>query len=114
MKILVGAWFTLPRLGRDAFAAMMKQGVVYDKALGFKLDAATDLESAVSTIRQATGEGVELSVRCFLCGAEACPGCPYIDVCDRARVSPLCLCEKHSPEKGVSGLYEKTFIDSVS
>jgi hypothetical protein len=114
VKILVGAWFVLPRLGRDAFAALMKQGVVYDKSLGFKLDAATDLESAVATIRSATGEAVELSVRCFVCGSEACAGCPYGDVCDRTKVSSLCLCEKHAPEKGVYGLYEKAFADSIS
>lgn len=67
MKILVGSWFALPRLSREAFAALMKEGVVYDKALGFKLDAATDMESAIATIRAATGEEVMLSVRCFVC-----------------------------------------------
>ncbi len=67
MKILVGSWFTLPRLGTDAFSAMMKQGVVYDKKLGFKLDSATDMELAVRTISSALGEEVELTVRCFIC-----------------------------------------------
>ncbi len=87
---------------------MMKQGVVYDKKLGFKLDPATDIELAVRTISAALGEEVELTVRCFLCGTEACPGCPYIEICDRSRVSSLCLCEKHSPEKDVYELYQKT------
>jgi hypothetical protein len=113
MKILVGGWFTLPRLGTDAFSAMMKQGVVYDKKLGFKLDSATDMELAVRTISSALGEEVELTVRCFICGDEACPGCPYIEVCDRRKVSPLCLCEKHAPEKGAYALYQKTFEDSA-
>ncbi len=45
------------------------------------------------------------------CGEEACPGCPYVETCDRRKVSPLCLCEKHAPEKGVYELYQKTFED---
>lgn len=113
MRILVGSWFTLPRLGRDAFAALMKQGVAYDRALGFKIDSATDMESAVRTISAALGENVELTLRCFICGEQACPGCPYIDVCDRSRVSSLCLCENHAPERDVYELYRKTFTDSA-
>lgn len=66
-KILVGGWFDLPRLGRDVFAVLMKQGVVYDKSMGFKLDSATDIQAAVRTLRAATGEEVELSLRCFVC-----------------------------------------------
>ncbi|MDA4121892.1 MAG: hypothetical protein OK456_01775 [Thaumarchaeota archaeon] len=113
MKILIGSWFYLPRMGSEVFSAMMKEGVVYDKKLGFKLDPATDLELAVRTISAGLGDEVELTVRCFLCGTEACPGCPYIETCDRSRVSSLCLCEKHSPEKDVYELYQKTYADSA-
>jgi hypothetical protein len=91
----------------------MKQGVAYDKKFGFKLDSGTDMELAVRTIGAALGEEVELTVRCFICGEAACPGCPYIELCDRRKVSPLCLCEKHSPEKDVYELYQKTYADSA-
>ncbi len=67
MRILVGGWFSLPRLGRDAFALLMKQGVAYDKDMGFKFDAATDLQAAARTVSAATGEEVELILRCFVC-----------------------------------------------
>jgi hypothetical protein len=109
LRILVGGWFSLPRLGRDAFALLMKQGVVYDKDMGFKLDSATDLQAAVRTLAAATGEKVELVLRCFLCGREACDGCPYFSSCDRAAFSSLCLCAEHGPEKSVYGAYSKTF-----
>ena len=105
----MGGWFSLPRLGRDAFLLLMKQGVVYDKEMGFKFDSATDIQAAVRTVSAATGEEVELTLRCFVCGREACPGCPYLHVCDRARFSTLCLCSDHAPEKSVFGLYSKTF-----
>jgi hypothetical protein len=108
-KILVGGWFDLPRLGRDVFAVLMKQGVVYDKSMGFKLDSATDMPAAVRTLRAATGEEVELTLRCFICGKPACPGCPYLESCDRTSVSTLCLCADHAPEKSVYGAYTKQF-----
>ncbi len=109
MKILVGGWFTLPRVGRDVFSLLMKQGVVYDRALGFKFDAGTDLQGAVRTVSAATREEVELVLRCFVCGREACTECPYLSACDRTSVSTLCLCEDHAPEKSVFEQYAKTF-----
>jgi hypothetical protein len=108
-RILVGGWFDLPRVGRDVFSALMKQGVVYDKAMGFKLDSGTDLQAAVRTLRAATGEEVELTLRCFVCGKVACDGCPYLSSCDRASVSTLCLCADHAPERSVFGEYKETF-----
>ncbi len=113
MRILVGGWFSLPRLGRDAFSLLMKQGVVYDKDLGFRLDSATDLKAAVGTLSAATGEEVELVLRCWICGREACPGCPYLRSCDRTSVSTLCLCSEHAPDKSVFEAYSKTFKDSL-
>jgi hypothetical protein len=109
LKIIVGGWFDLPRVGRDVFSVLMKQGVIYDKAMGFKFDSGTDLQAAVRTLSAATGEEVELTLRCFVCGREACPGCPYLPSCDRTSVSTLCLCADHSPEKSVFDLYAKTF-----
>ena len=109
MRILVGGWFSLPRVGRDVFSLLMKQGVAYDRDLGFKFDSATDLPAASRTVSAATGEEVELTLRCFVCGRESCPGCPYLASCDRAAFSTLCLCAEHAPEKAVYGLYSKTF-----
>ena len=71
------------------------------------------MTSAVATIRSATSGEVELTRKVLHSGAEACPGCPYIEICDRRKVSSLCLCGKHSPEKDVYGLYEKTFAESI-
>ena len=56
----------------------MKQGVKYDRVMGFKMDAETDLESAVRTIRSAVGEDVELMVRCFDLREGSLRGCSYL------------------------------------
>lgn len=113
MKVLLGAWFTLPMLGRDSFAALMKQGVKYDKALGFKIDADADVGAVLRTLRSALREDVELSLRCYVCGKEACPGCAYSDVCDRGVVSPACLCAEHSGTSGAFEAYEKTLKETL-
>jgi hypothetical protein len=108
-KVIVGGWFDLPRLGTDVFSALVRRnGVVYDKSTGFKFDASTDIPGAVRTLR-AAGVEVELALRCFVCGKEACTGCPYLASCDRTSVSTLCLCSDHAPEKSVFGEYAKTF-----
>src|SRR5207302_981570 len=67
LRILVGGWFSLPRVGRDVFSLLMKQGVAYDKDLGFKFDSGTDIQAASRTVGAATGEEVELTLRCFVC-----------------------------------------------
>lgn len=113
MKIVLGSWFGLPRLGTAAFSSLMKQGVQYDKALGFKIDSATDVGAAVRTLSSALGEEVEVNLRCLVCGVEACPGCPYATFCDRTKVSSFCLCEKHSGA-GAFGAYQERFAEILS
>ncbi len=109
MKIVVGAWFRLPRLGTDAFSALMRQGVRYDREMGFMLGSDTDVESAVMTLSRVLGEQVDLSLLCMICLNEACPSCPYLSVCDRRTVSPLCLCAEHSAGEDAYRNYVKTF-----
>jgi len=113
MKVLLGSWFTLPRLGTAAFSALMKQGVKYDRALGFRLDVDTDLGSAMTTLRSALGEDVELDLRCIECGKDACPGCRYSSMCDRAKVSSLCLCAEHSSGADAFDTYRRAYAQSL-
>jgi hypothetical protein len=113
MKIVIGAWFKLPRLGTAVFSALMREGVKYDRQTGFMLSPETDVESAVRTIGAATSEPVELSVRCYVCLNIACSGCPYFDACDRRKVSPMCLCGEHSGRKDVYETYQATFLSTL-
>lgn len=113
MKILVGGWFRLPSLGRDAFSQLMKAGVEYSKEFGFRVGSQTDLESAVGLIVSVTGEEVELAVRCFVCGREACVGCEYLGVCDRRRVASPCLCGEHASAPGAFEAYSKTLREGL-
>jgi hypothetical protein len=114
MKIVVGAWFSLPRLGSDVFSTLMRQGVRYDREMGFMLAAETDVESAVITLRRVLGEEVDLSLLCTVCLREACPSCPYLSTCDRGRVSPLCLCEEHASGEGAYRNYVNTFTQMLA
>lgn len=113
MKVLVGGWFSLPRMGREVFSQLMRCGVEYDKGMGFRMSAQTDIESAVAIIGSAVGEKVDVSVRCFICGLVACPGCPYLDSCDRRRVSPLCLCHEHASAGDAYDSYKLAFSENL-
>ena len=112
-EVIVGGWFDLPRLGSEVFSALVRrEGVGYDRSMGFRFDAATDIRAAVKTLASA-GVEVELSLRCFVCGKESCSGCPYLSSCDRAAVSTYCLCADHAPERSVFGQYAKAFESSL-
>ena len=112
-RVVMGGWFDLPRLGSEAWSALVRrQGVAYDKSMGFKFDSGTDLPAAVATLRSA-GVEVELVLRCFVCGKPACDGCPYLQACDRTAVSSYCLCADHAPEKAPFAQYSRTFDSSL-
>lgn len=96
MKIVLGNWFKLPFLGKDVFSALMRAGVKYSTGSGFMITEETDVKQAVSVIASATGENVEIFLKCFVCGKEACADCPYLSLCDRTSVSVSCLCGEHS------------------
>jgi hypothetical protein len=109
VKIIVGSWFKLPRLGGDVFAALMKAGVKYETGMGFMLTSDTDRYAALRVIESALGDDVDLSLRCIVCLREACPGCPFIEDCDRSKVSSLCLCDEHSSPEGAYARYVSAF-----
>ncbi|HXW37433.1 MAG TPA: hypothetical protein VEJ36_05995 [Nitrososphaerales archaeon] len=114
MKIVLGSWFSLPRLGTEAYASLIRSGAKYESGMGFMLPQDCDLSEAVRIIRKATGEGVQLAVRCVVCLKEACVSCPYDDVCDRSVVSPMCLCGVHSSGEGAYEGYVAAFLSSLS
>jgi hypothetical protein len=112
IKIVVDSWFSLPRLGTEAFSSLMKAGVKYEKGMGFMFTQQTDLDYGARTLEMATGENVELSVRCFLCLQEACVDCTYQTVCDRKSISPMCLCAEHLTADDAYDAYVKAFEES--
>jgi hypothetical protein len=114
VKIVIGSWFNLPRLGTDVFSSLMKAGVKYDKGRGFMFSSETDLQAATRTIGRATDEEVELSVRCFVCLREACVSCPFQGICDRRTVSSMCLCEDHFSAPDAYTGYVQAFEASLA
>jgi hypothetical protein len=114
LRIVIGGWFKLPRLGMDVFSALMKIGVRYDREMGFMLSSDTDVDSAVRVISRSLGEPVELSLRCFVCLNVACEPCPYVSICDRRKVASMCLCSEHSRGEGAYEGYVGTFVSSLA
>jgi hypothetical protein len=67
LRIPFNKWFSLPRLGRDAFSELMKARVKYETRLGFKISSDTDLNRALSVLSNALDQKVELEWFCFIC-----------------------------------------------
>lgn len=58
---------------------------------------------------QACAEVLEL--KCAVCGGPAgCQSCEFLEDCDRARVSQLCICKKCYELKDSFGLYQKAIL----
>lgn len=86
-RIAENTWFSLPRLGRDVFAELMRARVKYDTKLGFKFTSETDIPRALSILRRALDQQVELEARCFICdnplGEAEEPGAVICAECER-------------------------------
>jgi hypothetical protein len=94
IKIVVGDWFHLPRLGKEVFVKLMKNARLrYDAQKGFIVESNTDLATVVSTLKSALGENIEVVLKCIVCGTPVeCELCTYDQACDRRTVSRKCIC----------------------
>jgi hypothetical protein len=115
MKIVLGQYFRLPRLGKDVFIKLMKLGVKYDKKHGFIFDDQTDVKSVVLLISDVLGEEVKLYTRCALedDNVAPCDECLYKEDCDRKVVSFLCLCNDCYKSKDAFALYSSHLASLV-
>jgi len=85
----------MPRVGGDVFRRLVKDaGLKYDRSKGFQATSETDLGMAVSILKGALREEVEVYLRCFICGRPVeCGECGYREICDPIKVSQACICE---------------------
>lgn len=102
IKIKLGKWTRLPRLGGNAFKDLMRSGVRYESGRGFLVDTNADLKKVRYIISGAlNGAPVEFIFNCMVCGREvSCRDCSYRGVCSIEDSSHMCLCEKCLRERG--------------
>ncbi len=95
IRISLGKGFTLPRLGRDSFARLMRNGVEYNKANGlFTIKDASRLESIVAIIKESTSDSVSIELPCVICSNDAgCYECEFSSSCNRLQVACKCICK---------------------
>lgn len=95
IRISLGKGFTLPRLGKDAFARLMRSGVEYNKANGlFTIKDASKLDSIVAIIKESTSVPVSIELPCVICSNDAgCYECEFSSSCNRLEVACKCICK---------------------
>ena len=96
IKIVLGDWFSLPRMSRETFLKLMRVArLKYDSKRGFRVEKNTDLFAVASILKAAVGEDVEFALTCFVCGKPVeCESCIYRNACDRRMVSQNCICDE--------------------
>lgn len=102
IKIKLGRWTRLPRLGKNAFKDLMRSGVKYESGRGFLVDTDADLKKVRYIISGAlNGAPVEFIFNCLVCGREvSCRDCSYRVVCSIEDSSHMCLCKECLRERG--------------
>ncbi|MFQ5969075.1 MAG: hypothetical protein ACE5J2_01080 [Nitrososphaerales archaeon] len=96
IKILLGSWFNLPRVGPDVFSKLMRYAKLkYDREKRmFLVQPETDLAALTGILKEALKGDVIIELPCFVCSKSAgCSECEFVDVCDRTIVSSHCVCK---------------------
>ena len=117
IKILLGDWFTLPRVGSDVFSKLMRQArLKYDREKRmFKVEPETNVTALTAILREALKDDVVIELPCFVCGKSAgCAECEFVDFCDRTSVSNQCICKVCSDESDAYERYCDTFMEKLA
>lgn len=117
IRILLGNWFSLPRVGPDVFSRLMRQArLKYDRQKRmFIVMPETDISVLTSILKEALKQDVVVELPCFVCGKSAgCSECEFVDVCDRTSVSNQCICKGCHEQKEAYGNYCDKFLQSLA
>jgi hypothetical protein len=113
IKILLGNWFGLQRVGPDVFSALMRQArLKYDREKRmFMVAPETDVSVVVAILKEALKDDVVIELPCFVCGRSAgCSECEFLDVCDRTEVSNQCICKGCQEHADAYGAYCEALV----
>ncbi len=112
IRVLLGSWFGLPRVGPDVFSRLMRQArLKYDREKRlFMVAPETDVAVLIIILKDALKDDVVIELPCFVCGKSAgCSECEFLDVCDRSEVSNQCICKGCQEHKDTYAEYRTAF-----
>lgn len=116
IKIMLGDWFTLPRVGSDVFSRLMRQARLhYDREKRkFRVEDDTNIGTLLAILKEALDDEIIIELPCFVCGKSAgCAECQYVDVCDRTMVSNRCVCEECFKKEDAYENYCSAFLEKL-
>lgn len=117
IKIVLGSWFTLPRVGSDVFSKLMRQArLKYDRQKRmFMVEPETNVATLMVILKEALNDDVVIELPCFVCGKSAgCSECEFVDVCDRTSVSNQCVCKSCHEGTDAYSKYCSTFMEKLT
>ncbi len=117
IKILLGDWFNLPRVGPDVFSKLMRQArLKYDRQKRmFMVQPETNVTVLTAILKEALKDDVVIELPCFVCGKSAgCSECEFLDFCDRTTVSSQCICKGCYDGEAAYKRYCDTFMERLA
>lgn len=93
MKVKLNEKFKLPFLGKDAFIALSKAGLKYDrKSRMFFIDSDTNVELVNNILSELAGIKIIIPKKCAICDDLIdCDECDLNEACDKKQIYCVCL-----------------------
>ncbi|MFQ5940721.1 MAG: hypothetical protein ACE5KA_03365 [Nitrososphaerales archaeon] len=117
IRILLGEWFKLPRVGPEIFSKLMRQARLrYDREKRmFLVEAETNIAILTAILKEALKDEVVIELPCFVCGKSAgCGDCEHLDICNRTTVSNQCVCSNCYEQKDAYERYCDAFSKKLT
>ena len=116
IKILIGKWFNLPRVGPDVFSKLIRQARLgYDRQKRmFLVGPDTNIALLISILNEVLEDKVLIELPCLVCEKSAgCNECDYLNICDRTTISNQCICMECFMQKDAYEHYCDTFSQKL-
>lgn len=117
IRILLGNWFSLPRVSPDVFSKLMRQARLrYDREKRmFLVESGTNVGVLTVILKEVLNEEVLVELQCFVCEKSAnCGDCEHLEICDRTIVSSQCICKDCFEQDNTYEHYCDTFSKKLT
>jgi len=92
-RIKKGIWFSLPKLSRNDFLALVRSGVEYKSGSGFMIRESANIEDVKNILERILGKRVYVAFNCAICNKETdCSACEYKYYCPVETTGGACIC----------------------
>jgi hypothetical protein len=95
MVVLNKKAFRLPRVEKEKFVLLLRQGLEFDRVQGtFRVANCNNIEKLIDTLSETLKDNsINFTQECTICGKDfPCKDCKYIEMCTTKNLPFSCVC----------------------